>query len=264
MVLSGLAPARRRLVLVLCAAVLTVGVALGAVGLLRALSSSDPAAQDTLGPIIVVTGYGGGSEALEPLVARMRDEGRVVEVFPGVGDNTGDLNEQARELDTFVDDVRTDTSATSVDLIGFSAGGVVARLWVAELGGEALTRRVVTIASPHHGTILSSLASEIGMCPDACEQLRPDSDVLRDLNAGDETPAGPEWITFRSDSDRTVTPSTSADLEGALNIGVQQFCPEATTGHLQLPSSPVVLTTLPLVLDTGAPAAPAEGSIGCG
>ncbi len=262
--LSGLAPARRRLVLALCAAVLAVGVALGAVGLLRTLSSPEPAAQDTLGPIIVVTGYGGGSDALEPLIDRMREEGRVVEVFPGVADNTGDLNEQAQELGTFIDNVRSETSASSVDLIGFSAGGVVARLWVNELGGDVLARRVVTIASPHHGTILSSLASEIGMCPDACEQLRPDSDVLRDLNAGDETPAGPEWITLRSDNDRTVTPSTSADLEGALNIGVQQFCPEARTGHLQLPSSPVVLTTLPLVLDTGEPAAPAEGSIDCG
>ncbi|CAN5577387.1 lipase [soil metagenome] len=262
--LSGLAPARRRLVLALAAAVVALGVAIAALGIVRGLSSADPVAQDAPGPVVVIAGYGGDGAVLEPIIALLRDEGRVVEVFPGVDDNTGDLIEQAQELGTFVGTVRRDSSATSVDLIGFSAGGVVARLWVSEMGGDVLTRRVVTIGSPHHGTIMSSLASEIGMCPAACEQLRPDSDVLRNLNAGDETPDGPEWITFRTDNDRTVTPSTSADLDGALNVPVQQYCPEATTGHLQLPSSPVVLTALPLVLDSGEPSAPTQGSIDCG
>ena len=151
-----------------------------------------------------------------------------------------------------------------MDLVGYSAGGVVARLWVRDFGGDQVARRVVTLGSPHHGTGVSSLATEAGGCPPACEQLRPDSDLLRRLNAGDETPEGPEWVTVRTENDRTVTPSISADLEGALSMAVQQFCPQATTSHGRLPSSPMVLSVLPLVLAEADPTLPPKEGVACG
>ena len=104
-----------------------------------------------------------------------------------------------------------DRGATSVDVVGYSAGGVVARLWVRDKGGVDLARRVLTLGSPHHGTTQAALGAEFaGGCPPACEQLVPDSDVLRRLNAGDETPDGPLWATIRSTSDQVVTPVESA------------------------------------------------------
>ena len=49
---------------------------------------------------------------------------------------------------------------------------------------------------------------------------------------------------MRTDDDRTVTPTDSAELEGALNIEVQELCPASTTTHGGLPGDPVVLATL--------------------
>ncbi len=250
--------------LVLAALVTITVLVVGGFALMRAMSDPDPVAQDNLGSVIVLSGYGGNTEVLQPIVDLLEGRGRDVNVFPPVGDNRGDLDEQAQELDDFVEQVREDTGAPSVDLVGFSAGGVVARLWVRDYGGDEVTRRVVTIGSPHHGTGVSSLATEAGGCPEACEQLRPDSDLLRRLNAGDETPEGPQWITFRTENDQTVTPSTSADLEGALSIRVQEYCPQATTSHGQLPSSPVVLSALPLVLADAEATAPSVDQIDCG
>jgi hypothetical protein len=86
--------------------------------------------------------------------------------------------------------------------------------------------------------------------------LIPDSDLLRRLNAGDETPDGPLWATVRSTSDQVVTPVDSAALSGALNIVVQEVCPGSTTAHGDLPSSPVVLAALGSVLGTETPQAP--------
>ena len=100
-----------------------------------------------------------------------------------------------------------------MDVIGYSAGGVIARLFVRDDGGADVVRRVLTLGSPHHGTEVAASAGELAAAvPKACEQLAIDSDLLRHLNAGDETPAGPTWATVRSDADQTVTPTDSAEL----------------------------------------------------
>jgi pimeloyl-ACP methyl ester carboxylesterase len=176
-----------------------------------------------------------------------------------VGDGTGDLRVQAQHLAEVAARVREDTGAASVDVIGYSAGGVVARVWVRDDGGAKVARRVLTLGSPHHGSSQAALGAEFaGGCAAACEQLIPDSDLLRRLNAGDETPAGPLWSTVRSTSDQVVTPVDSAALSGAINIVVQDVCPGSTTAHGDLPSSPVVLAALGSVLGAEMPRAPSD------
>ncbi len=261
--LDQLAPARRRLALALAAAVAVAMLAGAGTLVWRWQNAPDPVAQDRPGPVVVVAGYGGGTASLGPLVSALRAEGREVALFPPVGDNTGDLEDQARRLGIFVDEVRARTGSVSVDVVGYSAGGVVTRLWVRHHGGAAVARRVLTVASPHHGTSVAGLATQATGCPVACEQLDPDSDLLRRLNAGDETPAGPQWATVRTATDQVVTPSVSADLTGAVTMVVQEYCPGATTSHGQLPSSPLVLAAVRTILGAGPPVAPASGSIDC-
>ena len=212
--------------------------------------------QTTLGPVLVVPGYGGRVESLEPLVDALRAAGRDVEIVAPIGDGTGDLEAEARRLGEVAEQAMERTDATSVDVVGYSAGGVVARLWVAD-DGATVARRVVTIGSPHHGTDVAQLAVDVaGSCPTACRQLVPDSDLLRVLNARDETPDGPAWVTLQSDSDEVVTPSESASLDGALDLVVQEFCPDATTSHGALPGDPVVLAALESTLGPADPRVP--------
>ena len=125
---------------------------------------------------------------------------------------TSALNKFCQALDAknvFVAD-----GAPSVDVVGYSAGGVVVRLWVDDLGGGSLARRVVTLSSPHHGTEVAGLGADLGeeACPTACEQLAPDSDLLTTLNARDETPPGPRWVALWTTDDATVVPPTSGLL----------------------------------------------------
>ena len=136
-------------------------------------------------------------------------------------------------------------------MIGYSAGGVIARLFVRDDHGADVVRRVLTLGSPHHGAEVAGSAGELaGGCPKACEQLAVDSDLLRHLNAGDETPAGPTWATIRSASDQTVTPTDSAMLDGALNVRIQDLCPDKTTSHGDLPGDSVVLASVESMLGT--------------
>ena len=135
-------------------------------------------AQDRPGTVLLVAGYGGSTTALESLRVRLRAAGRSAEIVPPVGDNTGDLRAQARQLDAAARRAVAD-GAPSVDVVGYSAGGVVARIWVADLGGDELARRVVTLGSPHHGTEVAGLAAGLaaGACPPACRELVPGSDA---------------------------------------------------------------------------------------
>ncbi len=233
-------------------------------------SSAEPQpVAEPLPVVVLVTGYAGDGSDTEPLAEALRVGGREVAVFPRVGDNTGDLIEQARLLGQFIDTTLTDPINTapgdtqSVDVIGFSAGGVVARLWAADFAGDTMARRILTIAAPHHGTRLATLADLGGFCEGACAQLVPDSELLASLNAGDETPAGPEWITIWSEQDRTVTPVQTANLDGSLGFTVQSVCLDARTGHLEMPMSPVILAALKTVLGPDAPAAPTAADVDC-
>ena len=51
------------------------------------------------GPVILVAGYGGSSDAVQRLAARLSEGGRRAVVLPPVDNNTGDLRAQAKALD---------------------------------------------------------------------------------------------------------------------------------------------------------------------
>jgi triacylglycerol lipase len=62
------------------------------------------------------------------------------------------------------------------DVVGHSMGGMVARAYIQRHRGRARVRRLVTMASPHHGSMLAWMARGRGV-----EDLRPGSPFLRDL-----------------------------------------------------------------------------------
>ncbi|PZS33971.1 MAG: lipase [Pseudonocardiales bacterium] len=235
---------QRRIALVAAVVVLglTVGIALAAAAVDRSRSAASAVPQDRPGPVLLVPGYGGDGRALGRLATRLRSAGRDAQVVALPGDGTGDLREQAKALGTAAKAALARTGAGSVDVVGYSAGGIVTRLWIRSYGGAALTRRVVTLGSPHHGTDLAGLASAIqpGACPTACRQLAPGSDLLNSLNSGDETPAGPRWVSLWSTSDQVVTPPDSARLSGAVDIVLQDVCSGVRVEHGELPTNPLV------------------------
>jgi triacylglycerol lipase len=257
-VLDSLSPARRRLVLVAAGGALAV-LLVAAVAAWASQDRSTPVAQDEAGPVLLVSGYGGSTRSLEPLREALEAEGRDVVVVPAVGGGTGDLEDQAQSLGDAATAARSRFGASSVDVVGYSAGGVVARSWVRDHGGASVARRVLSIGSPQHGTSVAEAALGVaGSCPVACEQLATDSDLLRELNAGDETPRGPRFVSVWSTADRTVVPPDSARLSGGLDFTVQSVCSSARTAHGDLPADPVVLAALGTTLGPGPPEAPTD------
>ncbi|WP_346623036.1 alpha/beta fold hydrolase [Blastococcus montanus] len=213
------------------------------------------AAVEPPGPVLIVPGYGGDTVALEPLADRLRDAGRDATVVALPDGGVGDLRGSAAALDAAATAALRRTGATSVDVVGYSAGGLTARLWVAD-GHADVVRRVVTLGSPHHGTRLASLTGTYApeRCPEACRQMAPGSDLLTELGL-DETPEGVDWVSVWTTGDTVVTPPDSARLDGALNLTVQSVCDGLQVGHGELPGDPVVQGIVLAQLAAGEPVA---------
>ena len=246
----GISPRRR---LLLSALTLGIVVAVAVAVVLGTTGGGGPSkTRDQPGTVLLVPGYGGAQGALEHLAARIRhDTGREAEVVSLAGDGTGDLRAQAAVLAKAAEQAY-DHGAPSVDVVGYSAGGIVARLWVAG-GGEP--RRVVTLGAPMHGTQLAAAGGLLapGACPVACQQLAPGSTLLRQL-----PPIPPDlpWLSIWTERDETVTPPESARLDGAVNVPLQQVCPENKAAHGDLPTDPEAETLVVQALGTAPLAAP--------
>jgi triacylglycerol lipase len=237
---DGRVSPRRRLLIV--AALAIVVVALAVVGF-RTLGGRGPAArpdQARPGPVLLVPGYGGSQASLSRLADRLRAAGRSATVVTLPGDGTGDLLAQADTLDAAVRRALRE-GALSVDIIGYSAGGVVVRLWVDRHDGGSVARRVVTLGSPLHGARLAAVGSAVApdACPVACRQLAPGSDLLGRLTRS-RLPTGLPWLSIWTENDETVQPPDSARLTGAVNVPVQDVCPDARISHGELPTDPLV------------------------
>jgi triacylglycerol lipase len=248
-------PRRRLLVLAMVAAVVLVaGVVLVRVAVSHRAGSRAAVAQDVPGPVLLIPGYGGDARSFDVLLAALQARGRSARVVVLPGDGTGDLREQAKAVDAAVATMEA-TGAPSVDLVGYSAGGVVARLWARDYAGASRARRIVSLGSPQHGTQLAGLAAALvpGACPLACQQLAVGSDVLGSLNRGEETPAGPRWVSVWSGLDETVTPPETARLAGAVDVALQSVCADDAARHSDLPRDPLVVGLVLRATDVAEP-----------
>ena len=64
----------------------------------------------------------------------------------------------------------------SIDIVGYSMGGLVSRYYVQRLGGINRVQRLITISSPHKGTLTAYSLPLPGYL-----DMRPNSGLLRDL-----------------------------------------------------------------------------------
>jgi triacylglycerol lipase len=267
---NSLAPRRRILVagvaLLIIATAITVAVAAVSAG----AGADRPAArnsaaryppQDRPGPVLLVPGYGGSTGALSALAGRIRAGGRQATVVRLPGNGTGSLIQDAAVLDTAVARALRG-GAPSVDVIGYSAGGVAALVWARDDGGNRKARRVITLGSPFHGASIAAAAEGFvpGACPAACQQLIPGSSLLAGLTPG--PPGGLRWLSLWTTDDQTVTPPDSARLAGAINVPIQSVCPGQQISHSELPTNPVVTKIVLQAIGAGPIRPPASADCG--
>jgi hypothetical protein len=121
---------------------------------------------------------------------------------------------------------------------------------------------VITLGSPHQGTEIAQVAQELApeRCPTACQQLAPDSDLLRAIPQG--AVPGPTWVSLWTSHDDVVTPPGSGWLQGAVDVRLQSVCPDDQVRHSGLPDDPLVAGLVARAIGT-APLTAAPGPAEC-
>src|ERR1044072_6958868 len=85
------------------------------------------AAQQPKDPVIIVAGTNSPGWYYNVLADRLRADGYDVHIYKLKGLGNGDIADTTRDFAAFADQVRAETGADKVDLVGHSQGGLVAR-----------------------------------------------------------------------------------------------------------------------------------------
>lgn len=95
----------------------------------------------------------------------------------------------------------------TLDIVGFSMGGIVSRYYIQRLGGINRVQRFITISSPHHGTVVAYASRNVG-----CMQMRPNSEFLKDLNTDGEMLQQLNFTSIWTNYDLMIIPANSSKM----------------------------------------------------
>ncbi|MEU4213272.1 alpha/beta fold hydrolase [Streptomyces sp. NPDC026206] len=212
-------------------------------------------------PVVLVNGtFKLMAENWSRLSPKLKESGYCVFAFNYGHLETDPIPQAAAELRDFVEAVRGATGAEKVDIVGHSQGGMMPRYYVKFLGGAQKVDDLVGIVPSNHGT-KNPLAIAAGwtVCP-SCVDQQVGSGLLKKLNEGDETPAGPDYTVLTTRYDEVVVPYTSALLTGPAghltNVVLQDKCPLDLFMHDQATKDPVVAQWVLNALERKGPADP--------
>ncbi|RVW06885.1 alpha/beta fold hydrolase [Prescottella agglutinans] len=168
------------------------------------------------------------------------------------------LDQGARELAGFVDEVLAATGADKVDIVGHSQGTLMPNYYVKFLGGAAKVDKYVSLAPLWLGAgafwagEITALTREYGLGPlqqqtfgqlcAACLDMAPGTEFVDKMNEGGGPYApGVSYTNIATRYDELVVPYTNGLVPGpnTVNIVVQDQCPQDYSEHAAMGASPV-------------------------
>jgi triacylglycerol lipase len=181
-------------------------------------------------PILLVHGIGDNHSIFTVLDRALRRRGfRNLSSFD-YGLLTRDVRAAAVDLAAAIERFADRTGYEQIHVIGHSLGGLIARYYIQRQGGDARIHTLVTLGTPHQGTVLA----RAGQLLPLVRQLTPGSDLIAEL-ALPALGCRTRFIAFHSDLDHLIVPSRNARIDhpdlAVRNIGVHGI------GHLSMPNN---------------------------
>jgi hypothetical protein len=183
-------------------------------------------ARDGRMPVLMIHGYFSNRGYFGPLVRALEARGVAPIYTPNFPAAFTDIEAYVRELAGYVERLCEATGQAQVVIVAHSMGGLAARAYLCAHGAKRV-RKLITIASPHNGTVHARLGSGAN-----AKQMERASDFIRQL-CGKEGDRGPECglTSIYSPHDNLVAPQDTSRLPWARNIAIPG------RGHVDILSS---------------------------
>ena len=173
-------------------------------------------------PVLLIHGYVNNAGAMWWLWRHLRLRGHSVHALNLEPVYTS-IDDYAPLIEARLAGIQAASAGAKVALVCHSMGGLAARAYLRRYGG-ARVERVITLGTPHRGTVLAKTGAGRNS-----RQMEPGNPWLAEL-ARSERGAWPCPMTsIWSYDDNVVAPRPNAALEGARNL------PLAGLGHISLP-----------------------------
>lgn len=204
-------------------------------------------------PVFLVHGIFDSAQSMSAIAHKLTASG--IETYAisfKPNDGSVELENLAFQLSRYI--AKYKGKATEIDIVAFSMGAIVSRLYINSQAELAATDRVqvrkfISISAPNNGTVLARFLSGSGI-----NQLVPDSQFLQRLNDKSQLKnlkkAGCLWLWTRYDL--MIIPARSSIVEG---VGTSKMIPVAThplmlTDHRVLNEVTSWITNNCLYIDT--------------
>lgn len=162
-------------------------------------------------PIVLLPGWAGSGRELLSLERHLRLElgRRVIRV--GLGGGFECIRRSAARVAEIVERCASEDGAESVDVVGYSLGGLVATQLLKFCDEKRLVRNVITLGTPHRGSPSARAAARVfGGLSESLWQMLPGSEFLTKL-AREAVPAGSALISVAGSTD-VLVPRHYAEL----------------------------------------------------
>jgi pimeloyl-ACP methyl ester carboxylesterase len=156
-------------------------------------------------PVLFCHGYMGDRTNFTLLRRRLYTAGYRSQATASLRPFWRSCDDYARLLASRAEDLLDRTGAPALDIVAHSMGGLAARGYLARLGGAGAVRRLVTLGTPHRGTLAGLVCIGAGAV-----DLLPGSPFLRALDGDLEQLAPEKVLSIAGDVDAAAPPSTCA------------------------------------------------------
>ncbi len=177
--------------------------------------------------VVLIHGYMANRSGLLLLGAYLRARG-ADQVLSFNYRSAAGIENGARELKEYL---RKHVRGGRIDLVCHSLGGLVARVYLQELGGARRVDQCITMGTPHQGTYNAYwVASRVG------RELRPDSALLQRLETSRESAVKVQFTSIVAGSDNIIVPRVFSANEETIHI--------PDIGHVGMLFSPAAFKTV--------------------
>jgi len=189
-------------------------------------------------PLLLVGGTFGPVGYMDDALAHFRSQGFTAYSMPLSGRPPGsvDIKVSARAVCDRIDEIRRETGAAKVDVVGHSQGALAVRYCVKFDGGLSTVGVMISLGGVNYGT------DKAGICSSAsCVQMRPGSAFLDELNSGDDTPGSVDYAHLYSyERNGGINGEDIPLADGATNVAAQDVCLGLELKHREEYDSPVM------------------------